>query len=500
MPKMFFATLGTETNTFSPIPTGWNAWESFLLVHSDDRDSGVMDPAAYFGPLAEKRGWEVSRGLLAYATPAGLTPKPVYECLRDELLSDLKAAIPIDGVMLLLHGAMVAGDYDDCEGDLLTHIRKITGPDIPVGAVLDLHANVSGQMLQQASVLVGYKEYPHTDIYQRLEDLFHIVADAAEGKTRPVMHSFDLPIIGGSYHTNEEPMQGFVREMEELEKQDAVLNVWLAHGFEYGDVPFLGVRMVVITDKDLALAENIAEKMGRKFYAMRREALSMPGTMESCLEKAMAAPKGPVTIADTADNAGGGAPSDSTFFLAEMIARKIENAGIASIWDPVAVSLCEDVGIGASLPLRIGGKIGPASGNPVDVMATVMGLADDVLQALGGSQMSMGHCAAIKVHLNSDHIRNAFPETGIDVILSQHRTQPVAPNIFSELGVDPTRKKILVVKSNQHFYAAFEPISTEILYAGGKGALQSDMTTIPYERVDTKQFWPFVENPFTEET
>ena len=307
-------------------------------------------------------------------------------------------------------------------------------------------------------------------------------------------------MIGGSYHTTREPMKSFVREMEELEKQDAVLNVWLAHGFEYGDVPFVGVRMVVVTDNYPALADDIAKKMGRKFYAMRREALSMPDTIDSCLDKATVAKKGPVTIADTSDNAGGGAPSDSTFFLSEMIARNIENAGIATIWDPVAVSICEDAGIGACLPLRIGGKLGLASGNPVDATATVIGLAENVLQALGGSQMSMGRCAAIKIHLNQDCTQNASTEDGIDVILSQYRTQTVAPNIFSELGIDPARKKILVVKSNQHFYAAFEPISEAILYAGGMGTLQSDITSIPYKHLDTKRFWPFTENPFVRET
>jgi microcystin degradation protein MlrC len=314
------------------------------------------------------------------------------------------------------------------------------------------------------------------------------------------MTSFEVPMIGGSYHTTREPMLSFVRQMEDLEKQDAVLNVWLAHGFEYADVPFIGVRMVVITDNDPSLADDIAEKMARKFYAMRNEALSMPDTLNNCLDKAVAAKKGPVTIADTSDNAGGGAPSDSTFFLTEMIARKIENAAIATIWDPVAVSICEDAGIGACLPLRIGGKLGPASGNPVDVTATVIGLADEVLQELGGTRMSMGRCAAIKVHLNQENIRNASPEDGIDVILSQYRTQTVAPNILSELGVDPCLKKILVVKSSQHFHAAFEPISKEIYYAGGMGALQSDITTIPYKHVDTNRYWPFVENPFTKET
>jgi microcystin degradation protein MlrC len=500
MPRMFFATLGTETNTFSPIPAGWNVWNSLLLVHSNEKVQGPMDPVACFRSVAEQRNWQISRGLLAYAMPSGLTPKPVYESLRDELIADLKSAMPVDGVMLFLHGAMSAGSYDDCEGDVLKHVRHVLGPDVPVGAVLDLHANLSKQMLREASVLVGYKEYPHTDMYQRLEDLFHILADSAEGKIHPVMRSVEIPIIGGSYHTTSEPMKSFVREMEELEKQDGMLNVWLAHGFQYGDVPFIGAKVVVVTDKNPTLAAKIAEKMARKFYEMRSEALSLPDTMNSCLDKAMAAKIGPVTIADTSDNAGGGAPSDSTFFLAEMIARKIDNAGIATLWDPVAVSICEDAGIGACLPLRIGGKLGPASGNPVDVNATVIGLAENVLQGLGGSQMSMGRCASIKIHLSLDCLQNVSPESGIDVILSQHRTQTVAPNIFFELGIDPTRKKILVIKSNQHFYAAFEPISEKILYAGGMGALQSDITSIPYKHVDTKRFWPFTENPFTEQT
>jgi microcystin degradation protein MlrC len=497
--KMFFAALGTETNTFSPMPTGWNGWNDFLLVHSNEPVQGLIDPEALLGPIAEQRDWTLSRGLLAYAMPAGMTPKPIYESLRDELIADLKAAMPVNGVSLLLHGAMVAGDYDDCEGDILAHIRRAVGPEVPVGAVLDLHANVSDQMLKEADVLVGYKEYPHTDIFQRLEDLLHMIADAAEGKIQPVMASFESPMIG-LYHTTREPMKSFVREMADLEKQKAVLNVWQAHCFPWSDVPFIGARTVVVTDDNPALADEIAEKMGRKFFEMRSDVSSAPDTMKSCLDKALAAKSGPITIADTSDNPGGGAPSDSTFFLAEMIARNINNAAIATIWDPVAVSICEDAGIGACLPLRIGGKLGPTSGNPVDVSATVMGLTDNVLQELGGTQMSMGRCAAIKIHPNQDQVQNATPADGIDLILSQYRVQTMAPNIFSELGIDPNRKKILVVKSTQHFHAAFAPISKQILYAGDMGTLHGDMTAIPYQRVETNRFWPFVDNPETTQT
>jgi microcystin degradation protein MlrC len=496
--KMFVAVLGTETNTFSPLPTGFNAWQDMLLVHRNDSADNPLNPAALLEPTAKQRGWEIRRGLLAYATPAGLTPKSVYTSLSNELLDDLKAEMPVDGVSLLLHGAMVADGCADCEGDILANIREIVGPDVPVGAVLDLHANVSDQMIEQATVLVGYKEYPHTDIFQRLIDLFNIVADTAEEKICPVMSTFDAKMIG-VYHTTAEPMQSFVREMEELESRPEVLNVWLAHCFPWGDVPFIGARTVVVTDNNKPIGNELAGRLGRKFFGMRNEVLSRPDSLSNCLQRAQDALAGPVTIADTADNPGGGAPADSTFFLKEMLNRGIENAAIATLWDPVAVTLCEDGGIGACLDLRIGGKMGPTSGDPVDVSATVVGLAGDIGQELGGVKMSMGRCAAAKVRLPGNDDRPSAADQGIDVILSQHRTQTVAPNIFTELGIDPCKKKILVVKSSQHFQAAFAPISKEILYAGDLGALSGDLLTIKYKNVDTSRYWPFVDNPFNEQ-
>ena len=359
-----------------------------------------------------------------------------------------------------------------------------------MGAVLDLHCNVSDLMLSEATALVGYKEYPHVDIVDRLTDLFHILADTAEGKVSPVMSSRKLAMIG-LYHTTSEPMYGFVRDMEKEELRDGVLNVWLAHCFPWGDVPFLGARTVVVTDNRPDLGEEIAVRFADRFYNMRNEAASWPETMKECLRKALAAKAGPVTIADTADNPGGGAPADSTFFLEEMIAQGISGAAVATFWDPVAVTICQDAGVGAHIDLRLGGKMGRSSGRPLDVSATVIGLSDNVLQELGGVNMSMGHTAAIKVHTGPG--QDNRPENGIDVILSRRRIQTVAPNIFTDLGIDPTAKKILVVKSTQHFHAGFAPISKEILYAGDQGALIGDMTKIPYRNVDTSGMWPFTD-------
>lgn len=491
--KMFVSVLGTETNTFSPVPTGLNVWKDMLLVHRDEEIKGIFDPAAFLGNMPKDRGWELSRGLFAYAYPAGLTPQPVYESLRDEILEDLKSAMPVDAVALLLHGAMVAQGYDDCEGDLLSRIRDIVGPDIPVGAELDLHCHMTDTMLDKADVLIGYKEYPHTDIVQRWLELFNVMADTAEGKINPVMSSYDCRMIG-LYHTNTEPMYGFVRYMEELEKQPGIISAWLVHCFPWGDVPFIGAKSVVIADGDSNLAASTAEKIGKGFFSLRNEAASRPVTIEETIQTAESEPLGPVTIADTGDNPGGGAPSDSTFFLEALMAKKLENSAIATIWDPIAVKICQDGGVGAQLQIRIGGKMGPTSGDPIDVTATVTGLADEVTQEYGGIVTSMGNCAALKVHLDNKY--ESAPDKGIDVVLCQNRVQTANPNIFSDLGIDPLSKKILVVKSTQHFQAAFAPISKKILYAGDKGTLQNDVTHIPYRKVDTSSYWPFVDDPF----
>ncbi len=497
MRRMFVAMLATETNTFSPVPAGPNVWRETLLVRrSDPRDEDpppVRVARALLEKIAAERGWEGTEGLFAFAQPAGPTPQAFYEELRDELLADLEAAMPVDAVLLMLHGAMVAEGCDDCEGDILTRVRELVGPEVPVGAELDLHCHVTDRMVEQATALVGYKEYPHIDVMDRMLDLFAILADTAEGEVKPVVSTFDCRMIG-LVPTTAEPMRSFVDEFAELEKQEGILSVWLGHGFPYGDVPDLGATMVVVTDGDAARGAELAEEMGRRFFSMREAVRAPTRTMAECLDLATSTSEGPVTIADTADNAGGGAPSDSTFFLAEMMKRGIENAAIGPLWDPVAVEICQDAGVGARLELRIGGKLGPTSGDPVDVEVTVVGLCDELENTMGGVPISLGAAAGIKVHVGAES--GGAPECGIDVVLNARRGQGYSPSIFSGVGIDPGKKHILVVKSTQHFHAGFAPISKQVLYAGDLGALPGDMKAIPLRRADTGRLWPLVEDPF----
>jgi microcystin degradation protein MlrC len=482
--KVFIAGLDTETNTFAPLPTGRRAFAEGFVAHGD----ATMLPENYCSAqlhvwrrLAEARGWTVAESLCAFAEPGGTIVRPVYEELRDEILRDLKAAMPVDIVVLALHGAMVAEGYDDCEGDMLSRIRAVVGDKVPVGAELDLHCHITDEMVRSATALVAYKEYPHVDIPDRAADLFRLLADAAEGKTRPVMASFDCRMIN-TYRTTEQPLRGFVDRMIEQEGREGILSLSLGHGFPWGDVAEIGAKIVVVADGDRALAERTAKRLGDEFFAMRDQVAPRFLAIDEALDRALATPGGPIVIADVADNAGGGAPGDATFFLQRLLERGITNAASGYYWDPMAVRACMEAGLGARFPLRIGGKCGVASGDPVDLTVTVKGLAERVTQRFGAAPVEMGECAWVSAE-------------GIDLVLTSLRTQVFHPEGMQKLGLDLSSKKLVIVKSTQHFHAGFAPLATKILYAAPPGALRPDFEAIPYTKL-TRPYWPRAADPF----
>ena len=191
--RLFTAALGTETHTYAPLPTDHAAFVSHYLARGGAHDSEPHDfaaPLVRWRARADALGWQVSESLCTFATPAGVTVKRVYEAFRDEILRDLEAAMPVDAVLLNLHGAMVADGYDDCEGDLVTTIRARVGADVPIGVELDLHCHVSRAFMDASTAVIAYKEYPHIDFNERAEELFTIV----EGRARWQPHAHDCDV------------------------------------------------------------------------------------------------------------------------------------------------------------------------------------------------------------------------------------------------------------------------------------------------------------------
>lgn len=483
-PRTFIACLGTETNTWSPIPTGLATYQDTLLRRGD---ATRLPPDLYTDPLivwrstAEARGHTVIEGLAAFAEPAGLTTRAVYEQLLGELLDGIRAALPLDIVLLNLHGAMVADGEDDCEGDVLARVREVVGPDVVVGAELDLHCHVTERMVQSATALVIYKEYPHTDIRERAAELAAICMDAAAGRVRPVMAAAPLHMVG-IFGTTAEPLAGFVRRMQAVEREPGILSVSLGHGFPYGDVAEVGATMLVVADGDPDLAARTAEMLGAEAWAIREAIASRRLPTDAALDAALAHDGRPVVLADVADNAGGGAASDSTFLLRRILERGITDVASGLYWDPVAVRFCIEAGEGATLPLRIGGKAGPSSGDPLDLRVTVRRIVPDARQTFGPSTSRTGDLVWVSA------------DGGIDLVLNAIRVQTFHPDAFTQLGIDLAAKRLVVVKSMHHFHAGFAPIASRVIHVAGPGALPSDYAAMPFTK-RTHPFWPAVEDP-----
>lgn len=484
--KIFIATLSTETNTFSPIPTGRAAFMSERDWHRTD---GSRHPASIgntaliaWRQAAEADGHTIVESICASAQPAGITLRNVYEELRGMIVDDLKAAMPVDVVLLCMHGAMVADGYEDCEGDTLSHVRAIVGPKATIGLELDLHCHLTERMRTTADVIITYKQYPHTDIGERARELYPLCLRAQRGEVKPVMAYHDCRMVS-MWRTSVEPMKSFVAKMQSLEGKDGILSVSFGHGFPWGDVPDVGAKMLVVADGDPAKAQALARTLGEEIWRLREECFPRHDDIDGAITAALAAGKGPVVMADVADNAGGGAPSDNTDILRGMLARGVTNAAIGCFWDPVAVQFCKEAGVGATFDLRIGGKCGTASGSPVDLRVTVMGLSDQHTQgALSGGRANFGPSAWVR-------------GAGIDIILTSIRSQVFQPDAFTGLGCTLADKKMVVVKSTQHFYAGFAPIASEVRYVATAGAIAPDFANIPFTR-RTTPYWPRVPDPW----
>lgn len=482
--KIFSAFLATETNTSAVVPTGFADFERIGVYRGD---ASTRDPLGFGAShvelkrLAAADGHTVVESLTAFAHPAGITMRVVYERYRDWILEDLKAAMPVQAVVLVLHGAMVAEGYDDCEGDLLARVRDVVGSKVPIGVELDLHCHVSPLMLSKADSIVCYKEYPHTDTLERLGEIYRLVVRQVRGEIRPVTAVRDLRMVG-IWHTTREPMVSFVKRMQSFEGTGRILSVSLGHGFPWGDVPDAGAKLWVVADADQAKAQQVADQLAEEFWSLRDQIHSPPISIGAAIERMKSVEKGPLVFADVADNAGGGAMSDSTFILRTMIDAGISDSVIGCFWDLGAVALCKSAGVGARLNLRIGGKCGPLSGDPVDAEVTVKAIVEDHAQFGLNFRWPLGTCVWVQTG------------GGIDIVLNTIRSQVFSREAFEGLGIRLQGRRAIVVKSTQHFFASFAPIAKDVLYVGAPGSITQNFAELTYRKRDNN-FWPRVADP-----
>ena len=488
--RVFTASLATETNTFSPIPTDHDSFLSAFYARPGEHPKTPTICSAVFPVLRRRQaeeGFTLIEGTAAWAEPGGYVRQDVYEGLRDEILGQLQAALPVDCVILGLHGAMVARETDDCEGDLLARVRELVGPNVVVAAELDPHSHLTAKRVDAADLLVAFQEFPHIDFEARAEQVVELALAATRGQIQPVMSTYDCRMID-VFPTTQEPMRSFVDGMKALEGKAGILSVSLIHGFMAGDVPEMGTQLLVITDNAPAKGAQLAKDLGEKIFALRGTTKMRTYTLEEALAQVEQAVSGagPIVLADMWDNPGGGTSGDNTLILHALIKAGVTSLGVSTIWDPQAAQLAHGAGVGTHLEMRIGGKTHPSSGPPFDGLFEVRTLANPGWQSFVESRVTLGKTAVVRL-----------VGTEVDIILNSNRTQTFDPNIFTNLSLDPSQKQVLLVKSTNHFYAAFAPLAQRILHVTVPTGYPSDPATAPYRKL-TRALWPRVAQPFKE--
>lgn len=480
--RIFTASIGTESNTFSPMFSSLDDYRDAVFIAPGEHPSLPQQCTAQLvvgREMANEHGFTLIEGSCFFASPGGVTNRSDYEYMRDRILKELRDALPVRAVVLGLHGAMVAHDYDDVEGDLLERVRALVGPTCVVGVELDPHCHLTRKRLALADLLVMYKEYPHTDTVEAARELMTLVLDQLSGKIRPQKSVFDCQQLG-SFPTTHPRMRAFVDWVKTLESTGPILSISIGHSYPYGDVPELGAKILVLSHGDKAAGQATAEKVGREFMRLRGVTTPHFEDVDSGIDRALALAgetDKPIVITDAADNAGGGAPADNTTLLRRLIEREIAGAAVAPLWDPMAVRHCFSAGVGARFRLRIGGKTGAMSGAPLDADIEVIGLARHVSQTYGPALTNVGDVAAVR-------------RGDVIVILNTSRTQALGPELFTAVGVDIASRKILVLKSSNHFMAGYGALIGGVVHVHTDGLLvRDDYRRIRYERVE-RPIWP----------
>ena len=446
-----------ESSTFTLVETTRQSYEERFLLEGEDilrTFHGTNTPVGGFVAGAEAHGFDLIPTLLAEPQPSAPTPRPLYDELLGRLLRGIQDALPVEGVLLELHGSMAVGDLDapdglaDAEGHLLAAVRETVGPDVPILAQLDIHANLSQRMVSMADVLIGRESYPEVDMAARGRECADVLARILRDGLRPTMALHRIPMVWGlNQVTAHAPMRDAIAELHRIEAQPGVVCGSIATCYFLADTPDMGASVYIVTDDDQALAQSYADQLGSWIYERRAAWQLELSTARAALERAQAAGRYPVILADMQDNTGGGSPGDSTGVLRAFIEMQLEDACVLYIVDPEAVARCQQAGVGSRLALEVGAKSSPLQGTPVAMNVEVAALSDGAFKYDGpmyaGLNGNMGPSARIV-------------QDGIHVLLVSRREQPFGTAFARTLGLDPRGMRYICVKSSAHFRAGFE--------------------------------------------
>ncbi len=477
--RFVIAMMKHETNTFSPVPTPterFGAHGPAFGAAARMEFQGTNTPLAAYLDLANKAGAEIVTPVAADALPSGPVSVDAYETITGVILKSIEAGC--DACFLDLHGAMVTETNDDGEGVLLERIRACA-PGLPIAVALDLHTNLTARMVENCTSMVGYKTYPHVDMYEAGERAGKILIRALDGECDPVMAWGTRPLMPHTLcmGTDSGPMAELVERCR-AEEAAGLPAATVFGGFPIADIENAGLSCVVVADGDRAAAETLRDALLDEAWAMRADFVYRSAPLEQSVGEAKALNKGPILLIDHADNCASGGTQDTTAVLAEIIRQELDDVAVFAICDPAAVTRMIEAGVGNEVTLSLGGKVDmPAIGRigePLDVSGRVRHISDGEFIVRG--PMYTGVRAAMG--------RSAVLDTGrVEIVVIEHNHEPWDLGCFRSVGIEPTHKRYLMLKSRIHYRAGFAPIAKHIVECAGVGVTSSDVTLFDFKKL-----------------
>ena len=487
--RVLVAQFAHETNTFSRLPTTLDDYRRRWLLEGDQIAPRFRGTRTELGGLidhAEKNGWELVPSVAANATPSGKLTRDTFETIRDMILAHARKASGLSGAVLALHGAMVSESEDDAEGALLEALRGVVGTSIPILVTLDLHANATPRMARHANALISYRTYPHIDQYERAQQAAALLDRILDGGAKSQTLVVQPPTIEGADHgrtVQPGPMRDLLGKAERFEREPGIHVVSIQAGFPPADIEWAGPSVAVAHDPSAGdRAQAIANELADEIWRRRDEYTVTYRTIDEVMAAVRAdrGQGGPLVIADGTDNPGGGGYGDATNMLRALIDGGARDAAVGHIYDPETARAATKAGTGKTLRVRLGGHIDPAFGAPIETEALVQSVSDGAFIRDGpmskGVRDEMGPTAVLRIG-------------GVEVIVVSNRLQNTDLQTFLSQGIDPAKRRTIVVKSVHHFRAAYTPIAREIMVVDSGALCTPDPRRHVYKRL-RRPVWP----------
>ncbi len=482
---MFRIALGaifTECNELGGVPIEMDWFERYDLKRG--AEILVMNGGVVGGMLQVLQKFAHHPVPLLYAStcPGGYVTADCYARLKAELLDRLQAVLPVDGILLPLHGAAVAEGIGDLEGDLISAIRALIGPATPIVATLDCHAHVTPAMVQHADALVAWETYPHRDAFSTGQRGARLLLDTLEGRCRPVMVMAKVPVITGAIYGStdgDDPFALIMRRAKALEARPDVLSTSVFLVQPFLDQPDMGSGALVITDGDAATAEALATDLAREYWARRFEFERDIYPPAEAIQRAMQVEGGPVILVEAADCAGGGAAGDSIAMLAALLSANTDQSGLVSVVDPQAAEQCQRAGIGQIVTITLGHKLDPRWGQPISVTGHVMHLSDGRFRYIGGIwdglDGAMGLTAVLAIG-------------AVQVMICSHATYDWMDEQYRSVGLMANDFKFVVAKNPMNYRQAYGHIAKAVFVLDTPGPTPPTLRHAPFKHVRRPYF------------